>query len=204
MFNFGSKCARFWQWFQKHEDEIFRFEVGNEVERERLFDKLATQMNHVDSNLTFEFSGVQDGRREFIVSAAGITKAFPQVTALVREAPILPRWKIIAFRQRKDVPSIECGDKTIDRNQIFFDYVVIDNKIDLTLFLPGLANESKDGITGLKTIGYLFLDSTVGEYDVETKVAGIEFVDAAAFAGRRRIPLIELATTVDSLPAIRQ
>jgi hypothetical protein len=70
--------------------------------------------------------------------------------------------------------------------------------------MPGLANGSANNITGLKTIGYLFLDAIIGEYDVETKLAGIEFVDASAFPGRQRIPLRDLSIVVDKLPSAVQ
>jgi len=50
----------------------------------------------------------------------------------------------------------------------------------------------------------LFLDATIGEYDVETKLAGIEFVDALEFPDRRRIPLRDLPTVVDKLPSVAQ
>jgi hypothetical protein len=128
------------------------------------------------------------------VSAGGIRSAFPEVTELVREAPALPRWHIIAFRQRQDVPTIKCGDKALEREAVFFDYASAGDKIDITVFVPGLGNGSADDMIGLKTIGYLLLDAAIGEYDVETKLAGIEFVDASAFPERRRRPLQELPT----------
>jgi|SRR5271166_1437387 len=193
---FGSKYARFWTWFQEHEGEIFRFEEN----RESVFGALVAQLRRVDPDLVFEFSSVCDDRREFIVSAGGIRRAFPGVTALVQEAPPLSRWRIIAFRQRQDVPKIRCGDKELDRDAVLFDYVREGHKIGLTVFIPGIGDASKEEIVGLKTIGYLLLDAVVGEYDVETKIGRIEFVDAAQFPERRRIPLRELAEIVDGLP----
>jgi len=154
----------------------------------------------VHPDLVFEFSSVSEGRREFIVSAGGIKSAFPEVTALVRAAPALPRWQVIAFRQRQDVPEIRCGDKALNRDEVFFDYVPTGDKIDLLLFIPGLADSSQEALTGLKTIGYLLLDTTVGEYDVETKIAGIRMLDASEFPERRKIPLRELPSVVDKLP----
>src|SRR5215470_7188766 len=79
MFNFGSKYKNFWKWFLSHEDEMFHFEA----DQERVFDKLAMALRRVHPDLVFEFSSIQNGRREFVISAAGIKKAFPEVTALV-------------------------------------------------------------------------------------------------------------------------
>jgi len=196
MLKFPSKYEKFWKWFRAHEDEIFQFEA----DRDRVFDKLAAHLQRVHPNLTFEFSSVDGGRREFIVSAGGIRKAFAEVVALVREAPVLERWQVIAFRQRKDIPAIQCGDKAIERDAVFFDYGLAGEKIDLTVFVEGIANGSAKDIVGLKTVGYLLLDATAGEYDVETKIAGIEFVDASSFPEKRRIPLRDLPNVIDSLP----
>jgi hypothetical protein len=196
MLGFGSKHDEFWKWFEAHENEIFHFER----KREKVFDKLASRLRRVHPDLVFEFSSVSEGRREFIVSAGGIKSAFPEVTALVRAAPALPRWQVIAFRQRQDVPEIRCGDKALNRDEVFFDYVPTGDKIDLLLFIPGLADSSQEALTGLKTIGYLLLDTTVGEYDVEAKIAGIRMLDASEFPERRKIPLRELPSVVDKLP----
>jgi hypothetical protein len=200
MLQFTSKYIKFWKWFRAHEDEIFYFDA----DREKVFDRLAARMGRVHRNLTFEFSSVCDGRREFVVSAGGITQAFSEVIALVREAPELPRWQIIAFRQRKDMPVIHCGGKSLQRDEVFVDYTLNGDKIDLTVFVPGLANGSANDITGLKTIGYLLLDATIGEYDVETKIAGIEFVDSSSFPEKRRMRLLQLPAVIDSLPGTVQ
>jgi hypothetical protein len=196
MLGFGSKYDEFWKWFEAHENEIFHFER----KREKVFDKLASRLHRVHPDLVFEFSSVSEGRREFIVSAGGIKSAFPEVTALARAAPALPRWQVIAFRQRQDIPDIRCGDRALDRDAVFFDYIPAGDKIDLVLFIPGLAESSAEAVTGLKTIGYLLLDTAVGEYDVETKIAGIRMVDASESPERPRIPLQELPSVVDKLP----
>jgi hypothetical protein len=196
MFGLGSKYLKFWKWFRSRETEIFHFEN----DQEKVFDKLAAELRRVHPDLVFEFSSIVDGRREFTISAGGIRAAFAEVTTLVREAPTLQKWKILAFRQRQDIPSIKCGDKELQRDAIFFDHATVGDKADLTLFMPGIRGASPQDVVGLKTIGYLMLDSVVGEYDVETRIAGIEFVDAADQPERRRIPLRELAAIVDALP----
>ena len=63
-----------------------------------------------------------------------------------------------------------------------------------------MSTASKEEIVGLKTIGYLTLDSLIGEFDVETKIAGIELVDTSRYPERRRIALRELTKIVDQLP----
>jgi len=88
---------QFWKWFNENEGELFDFEV----DKERIFDRLASQLRKVDPNLTFEFGPKQAGKREFIVSAGGVKRAFAAVTSLIAKAPNLNRWRITGFRPRR-------------------------------------------------------------------------------------------------------
>jgi hypothetical protein len=89
----------FWNWFVQHEMELLDFDPGQEIERERLFDEVATELQKVNPYLTFEF-GPNGPRREFI-SAAGIRDAFPAVVRRASSAPTLQRWHTTAFRPRR-------------------------------------------------------------------------------------------------------
>ena len=62
----------FWRWFLAHESEYFEFDPVAVPERERLFDKLAAELNKLDSDLVFEF-GPPETKREFVISAGGIS-----------------------------------------------------------------------------------------------------------------------------------
>ena len=91
-----SKTTRerdFWTWFRQNETILFYFEK----DQERIFDELSGQLAKVDSNLSFEFSSIIDGRREFIISGSGIRESFPKVESLFAAAPKLPRWIFIKF-----------------------------------------------------------------------------------------------------------
>src|ERR1700722_18171438 len=58
----------FWKWFQSNEDTLFNFEKN----REQTFDKLGAEMHKLNPSLTFEFGPIEDGKREFVISADGI------------------------------------------------------------------------------------------------------------------------------------
>ena len=79
--------AAFWKWFASNEARLFSFERDQEA----IFDELGAEMHRVNSDLTFEFGPVQNGKREFVISAGGIKSAFPAVKALYRSAPELKR-----------------------------------------------------------------------------------------------------------------
>lgn len=77
----------FWDWFQANDERLYNFER----DQEPTFDLLQTELQKVDKNLTFEFGPVENGRREFIISAGGIREAFPKVESLYATAPVLSR-----------------------------------------------------------------------------------------------------------------
>ena len=181
----GTPEAKFWQWFEKHEDMLFNFEKDQET----VFDQLNRAMEKVHPDLTFEFSPVlTNGKREFVISAGGIKQAFTKVEALYAAAPELNRWEFIKFRPRRSpLHDLNYGDKSISANDVHFKMFKDGEKVGLVLFLDGY-NDQEHEIYG--NIGYLFLDEALGEYDVETKVGFIEFHsrESHLFEGSRSLP----------------
>lgn len=181
----------FWQWFSEHEYELMHFER----DRERVFDQLAIQLKKVDPDLTFEF-GPNRERREFVVSAGGIHRAFPVVSALVASAPVLKRWKITAFRPRRSPPNtIELGGKRVSPADVRFTLLDDGKSTGIYLFIPGFTEADKN----VKQIGYLILDDVLGEYDVETKLGLVKMLPPEAKTTGVRYPLSELAVQFDEL-----
>src|ERR1700730_6959782 len=103
---------QFWNWFIAHEPELFDFDPNQLAERERIFDELANQLQEIDPDLVFEF-GPREPRREFVISAGGIKRAFPAVVSLVDAAPSLDRWNVTAFRPRRPLNIVVCQGKRI-------------------------------------------------------------------------------------------
>jgi hypothetical protein len=188
----SSPEKKFWKWFVKNQDMLFEFEK----DREKIFDKLAAEMNTVHPDLTFEFSPVlKNGKREFVISAGGIKSAFPAVEALFDSAPNLSKWKFIKFRpRRKPLNDLKFGGKSIKASEVHYKMFNDQEKVGLIIFLDGY-NDAEQNIYG--NIGYLFLDEALGEYDIEMKVGFIEFHsrESEYFEGVR--PLTELADHFD-------
>jgi hypothetical protein len=187
--------TEFWRWFQQHEDALFHFERDQET----TFDQLNAALSKVDEDLTFEFGRECDGTREFVISAAGIKRAFPAVSRLYDARPKLQRFRVTAFRPRRSVISnIEYADLTINADDVCYRLCkdADPQKIGILLFLPGHCDDRK---TEFGQIGYLFLDEALGEYDVETKVGFIEMMghDSKYFDGAS--PIQELADHFDVL-----
>jgi hypothetical protein len=181
----------FWNWFIEHESNLFDFELH----KERIFDELAAELQKLDPDLTFEFGSNDGSTREFVVSAGGIRRAFPAVTSLVAAAPTLPRWKVTAFRPRRPPSAVELGDVRVDPEDVWFTLLDNGNNVGLYLFIPGLQEERLD----LRQIGYLLLDTTLGEYDVETRLGLIKMLSPETRTRGDRYPLTQLPALFDGL-----
>lgn len=187
--------AAFWNWFIQHEPEFFAFDPDQGIERERLFDELAAELQKVNRDLSFEF-GPNGPTREFVISASGMKKAFPAVVRLAETAPALARWQITAFRPRRaPVYTIEIGDKSVDPKDVQFSLLNNGKMAGIYLFIPSFREDD----VASKQIGYLLLDTTLGEYDVETRLGLIKMLSPETRTVGERYPLAELPARFDEL-----
>jgi hypothetical protein len=185
----AGKAAVFWQWFESHEAALFAFEQ----DQERVFQELNRALGAFHADLTFEFSPVVKGRREFVISAAGLKSAFPAVEALHAAAPKLPRWIFIKFRPpRTPINDLEYGGKHVRARDVHYLLFADQNPkvLGVMVFLEGYDPAEKQSLWG--QIGFLLLDEALGEYTMETKVGSVVFQsrDSKYFAQAR--PLAEL------------
>jgi hypothetical protein len=74
----------FWEWFRANEQTMF--ELGDA--QDGRFDEPADRLRMVDEDLTFELGPKREDKRELIVSAGGIKRAFPAVLELVAVAQV--------------------------------------------------------------------------------------------------------------------
>jgi hypothetical protein len=166
----------FWSWFadnaEKIAEENRRTKSAGRPPPESFIDAIHAALKRFDENLVFEMGIAQDGIHEFIVSADGIRASFPSVAKLVSLAPPLEGHRILAFRQRE--PGIEImlngtrigGDNV--RYEILGESEVV---VDIKILLPHLELLPE---TDQRQITFLLLDTTLGEYDVATRIGYIE------------------------------
>jgi hypothetical protein len=187
---------QFWKWFVEYEMQLFHFET----DRERIFDQLAAELRKVDPDLVFEF-GPQGTKREFVVSAGGLKRAFPAVASLVAAAPTLARWQVIAFRPRRaPISHVQFGGKRVDPKDVQFALLDDGRMAGIYLFIPGFREDDAD----LKQIAYLLLDEALGEYDVEAHLGLIKMLSPEQGAGTERYPLAELPARFDKFVGRRE
>jgi hypothetical protein len=187
----------FWSWFQQHEAAYYALDPDDMPRREALFDALDVELAKVHSDLTFEFGPVIEGRRDFVVSAAGIKSAFPAVRNLVSKAPALTRWTVIAFRPRRSpVSTIQFQDVSLDPQKVLVRLSRDGDKVGMTIFIDqySKAREAEFG-----QAAFLLLDEALGEFDVETKVGFIELRALPETIPPNTVPLSGLASAFDRL-----
>jgi hypothetical protein len=206
----GTPEERFWSWFAENSSRIGpAIDAGMEAmiddqaspearSLNRLFDEIHSQMKLVDKGLVFTFGPVEEGRREFIVSADGVKSVFPAVQRLVAAAPAFPDWKIIAFRPAGATDyTVEMPGCRLGGDDIWIHARHGERLVDVTLYERGLSPENHES---LFQAAFLLMDNALGEYVVETRIGGVAIeplpVDPVAYGYR---PFRELPELVEKL-----
>jgi hypothetical protein len=154
--------AGFWKWFTANDANLFAFEANQPA----ILDEVSKQLTLVNKDLTFELGPVQDGKREFVISAGGVSSAFPAVEALYNKAPPLSRWVWVKFRPRRlPLSDLQYGTTQVKVDDVRYLLAKDGNKVGIMLFFAGYSEKDKDSYDQL---GYLFLDEALGEYAIVT------------------------------------
>lgn len=185
---------RFWNWFVRNRAFIETIRTDTD----RVIDSVQARIALISRHIVFEIGQSADGRYEFIVSTGGIKKLIPHVTRLYNAAPQIENWRIIAFKPRHATPMIEYGGQRFNLSDFYYaSQKGEDGKIDVNVYIRGY-NMRQEKIFGM--VGFLFLDTVLGEYDVMTNIGAIEFGDIPpgpmTISGIK--PLKDLAPEVDS------
>jgi hypothetical protein len=190
----GPEEHGFWTWFQENSDTLYHFER----DQERIFDQLAERMHRVHPDLTFEFGPVlEDGTREFVISADGMKAAFPAVDSLFASAPKLSRWKWVKFRPRRSsLGDVEMSGHKLRVGDVRYHFYRDGPKLGIVLFVDGYREKQKEFYS---QAGFLLLDEALGEYAMETEIGFIEVAPANDSKAEGARPIREIANHFDEL-----
>lgn len=187
---------QFWRWFSDNENTL----NGFEDDVESVFDAITQELVKVDENVTFEISTPDaSGKRQFVLTAGGLSSSFPAVEQLVDSAPQLERWTFIKYRQRADkLLNIEFGSLQINPDNVHYVVVKDQNpaKAGILLFFADYVEKQHDEFAN---VGYLILDQALGEYTVETRVGIIEMFDRSSKYFLSAKPVKELGVHFDAV-----
>jgi hypothetical protein len=110
-----NKAKEFWDWFVANNARyLFIHEIETELQQNYL-SELAEKLHQFNRNLFFLVGGHPDEDMELVITAEGNKKYFEKVDEIMKEAPTLERWKLVAFK-----PPMGCDFK-IEYQGIVFD-----------------------------------------------------------------------------------
>jgi hypothetical protein len=92
------------------------------------------------------------------------------------------------------MPTIEADGKKLEVAALRYTSVRNAGQLDIDVFVPGYTDADK----ALANLVFVALDHTLGEYDVETKLAGITLHPLAQAPADAR-PLADLPAAVDAI-----
>jgi hypothetical protein len=171
-----NKEGIFWNWFKKNNSKYYYLNLIKDlVEKEKLLDEFLKQLHNYCDKLYFEIGGFPNQPQELIISAEGNKNYFDKVEALVKAAPKINDWQIIAFKPPMGVDfTTEYGGVKLNVHEIWF--LPLENGDDpqalgLRIYLPNYNAEQENVfIEGC----YQVLDGILGEKTVTLDIQHVE------------------------------
>ncbi|MCF7925565.1 MAG: hypothetical protein K9L26_03430 [Candidatus Izimaplasma sp.] len=185
-----NKYKQFWEWFLTHE---IKFYNDIETKAEIYVPLIDKRLKTIQQDLVFEISELlSDQKREFIISADGMARAFDDVFKLKNAFPGHPRWYITALRQREknNQHHVEIDSLTLGYEDIFFIEHLSDKGIILDVYIEGYQKDDNRYIHGY----FLLLDSLIGEYDAVLTIIDTNILTTPK---KKMKPFIALRKIVD-------
>jgi hypothetical protein len=87
----------FWEWFSTHHSNYLQLDDRDEDEIDQLLNELLQRLHQYCDQLYFKIGAKDTAIKEFIITAEGNAEYFDKAEDLVRMAPKLKGWKIIAL-----------------------------------------------------------------------------------------------------------
>jgi hypothetical protein len=165
-----SAIPEFWDWFKTNSPRIERelYELPDKTVNE-----VSAQVQRINSVLAVELGLAEDNVYELIISADGMREAVPWVEKTVAAAPSIEGWRVIAFRPKKPgSETVEYKGVTLRSSDVHFVIVDPTPPVAIDFYIEGLKSDRD-----LKAhVLFLLLDSVIGEYNVMTKLGGIQIL----------------------------
>ncbi len=170
----------FWKWFEENSAKFFFLnQIENEEEKEKILDDFLEHLHQYSDKLFFEIGGHPDETQELIITAEGNLDYFPKVEELVKQAPKLKDWNIIAFKPPKEFGFItHYNNIKLNPQEMWFLSLESSNAselIELKIFIRDFDNQQADD--------YLFataivLDNLLGEKLHAKNITHLEIAEA--------------------------
>lgn len=185
-----SKEQQFWDWFKENEAKYFFLnQINDNDEKERLLDDLLSHLHEYCDQLFFEVGGHPNEKQDLIITAEGDTDFFDEVETLVKKAPQLEYWNVLAFKPIREDYITEYNSIKLDPKRMYF--IPLNNndpkRIGLRIYIDNYTSSNKEDFL---TATYLVLDNLVGEKSNALNIGYIEIESLSSISEREE--LIEL------------
>ncbi len=181
----------FWSWLAAQPD-VSRWPPDGD-----LLERVGERLHALDAGLGFEVCK-RDETIELAISAAGIQERFGLVRELVAAAPSLPGISVVAFRQRGPVSSgaLRLADgRKLSHEDIWFRLLRRGTSVGLAIHVRDLPADRRGP---LPDAVYILLDNALGELDVVTNIAWIDWAPLPQHPERAGLsPLTALPAAFD-------
>jgi len=150
----------------------------DDIQKPAIQNGFTKALNAVNRDLAWGCGPSPDGTPVLEISAGGIKQLIPVVQGLVSRAPTMPNVGVVAFKQPAAPGfTLETPHGSIDDDNMRWRSLGVDAGLEgLEIYVPLPADAPHDV---LGQIGFIFLDHTLGEYIVMTRVGELDFKSAA-------------------------
>lgn len=169
---------RFWEWFQANRSalEALLAKRGDV----RTYHELIKQMRRVDERIAPELTIGDDNAHVLVLSCDGKKEAMEAVITMAQSAPVLSGWRVERFRAPVNRPgmAIAIGDLELKPEDVQVAYHLEGEKdlVHVALFVRGYREDRPE----FKTLAFLLLDHSIGEYNTMMHLGAVQFHEAAA------------------------
>jgi len=165
----GDQEAKFWKWFVSNEARLFAELDHNSPKIESAVDEVHCRLRKIHKSLACEFL-LEAAKKTLFLSPDGIRAGIPLVESLHAKAPSLARWEIVKFKQRKpdnEDFKIRFADRELTSDAVRYRLTPEEDRVGIELLFAGYEDRF---LAVYQKVGFIMLDSMLGEYDVMTKV----------------------------------
>ena len=181
---------QFWDWFKENEAKYFFLnQIDDNDEKEQYLDELLVQLHLYCENLFFEVGGYPNDKQDLIITAEGNADFFDKAEFLVRQAPQLEHWNVIALKPAMEADTIQYNKIQLSPETMWF--IPLSNEKSQKLGLRVYIDQYNPADAGnFLTATYLVLDNILGEKSSALDIGYVEIENLPVSS--QRDELIEL------------
>ena len=184
----------FWKWFKNNESQLLQLLSEDPA---CYIDEVTSRIRRVPPGFNVEtVLDHESGAAELAVSADGDPNKIGHVLMLVRSAPVMDHWKIVAFRQRGEAKSVVFQGTEISIGDLSFKGSIDDQMLKVTFYIDRLKHGVDDPLAGA---ALLLMDEAIGEYDAMILVRRLDAKPRDSSTPVDALPFTKLREYIDTV-----